>query len=156
MRLSIDLAYQSRQIGEDPFGAVLVYNGTLMHQSKDRSIRLSDPTAHAEVSVIREYCQLNKEFSLEGFTLYSSTEPCVMCSGAIHWASISKVVFSVSQEMLWQFSGGGSKPKCNDIVNMGRRKVDVVGPFLPAEGLAVHEGYDFVPKVERHILFYLK
>lgn len=106
MRLAIDMAYQSRQTGEDPFGEVLVYNGTLMHQSKDRSIGLSDPTAHAEVSVIREYCQLNKKFSLEGFTLYSSTEPCVMCSGAVNWARISKVIFSVSQEMLWQFSGG--------------------------------------------------
>lgn len=156
MRLAIDLAYQSRQMGEDPFGAVLAYNGMLMHQSRDRSIRLSDPTAHDEVSVIREYCQLNKKFSLEGFTLYSSTEPCVMCSGAIHWARISKVVFSVSQEMLWQFSGGRSKPKCNNILNMGRRKVEVVGPFLPDEGLAVYKGYKFVPKVERHKLLYLK
>lgn len=79
-----------------------------------------------------------------------------MCSGAIHWARISKVVFSVSQEMLWQFSGGCSKPKCNNILNMRRRNVEVVGPFLPDEGLAVYKGYKFVPKVKRHKLLYLK
>lgn len=156
MRLAIDLAYQSRQNGEDPFGAVLIYDGTLMHQSEDKSIYLSDPTAHAEVSVIREYCQMSKKFSLEGFTLYSSTEPCVMCSGAIHWARISKVVFSVSQEMLWQFSGGRSKLRCNEILNMGRSKVEVVGPFLSEEGLSVYDGYNFVPKLERHKLRFSK
>lgn len=73
----------------------------------------------------------------------------------IHWARISKVVFSVSQEMLWRLSGGRSKPKCNEILNMGRKKVEVVGPFLPDEGLAVFDGYEFVPKAERHKLYFL-
>lgn len=149
MRVAIELAFQSRQLGEDPFGAVLAYNGILMHQSGDKTIQLCDPTAHAEVSLIREYCQRNNTIYLEGYTLYTSTEPCVMCSGAIHWAKIAKVVFSVSQEMLGRASGGRTKPTCSDILNMGHKKVEVVGPFLPDEGLKVYDGYQFVSKGER-------
>ena len=73
-----------------------------------------------------------------------------MCAGAIHWARIARVVYSVSQAMLQGESGGRPKPACEPIVNMGNSRAEVIGPLLPDEGLAVFQGYTWPPKVERH------
>lgn len=150
LRLAISLAHRAREQGADPFGAVLAVDGLAVHQGCDRSVECSDPTFHAELSVISEYCRAQGLFSLEGYTLYASTEPCAMCTGAIHWARISRVVFSVSQAMLQEFSGGRPKPSASGILKSIHGKARVVGPLLPAEGLAVLNGYDFVPKIQRH------
>ena len=150
LRLAIALAHSARQQGADPFGALLAIDGSVVHQGYDRSVECSDPTFHAELGVISEYCRAHSRFSLEEYTLYTSTEPCAMCAGAIHWARISRVVFSVSQAMLQELSGGQPKPSAQSILNSGHRKVQVIGPLLPAEGLAVFDGYTFVPKRQRH------
>ena len=150
LRLAIALAQQAREQGADPFGAVLVRDGVVVHQRYDRSVALSDPAYHAELSVISEYCRAQQIMALEGYTLYCSTEPCPMCAGAIHWARISRLVFSVSQAMLQQRSGGSPKPDAASIINSERWQIEIVGPLIPEEGLAVFEGYTFVPKAIRH------
>ena len=152
LRRAITLAQQARARGADPFGALLVVNGCIVQEAMDESVAASDPTWHAELSAISTYCRTHRRFALDGYTLYTSTEPCPMCAGAIHWARISRVVFSVSQAMLQTLSGGSPKGSCAEILNSGRRRVEIVGPLLPAEGLLVFEGYQFVPKVERHRL----
>ncbi len=149
LRLAIRLAEEAREAGEDPFGAVLVCDKTVIYQGRDRCIENSDPTAHAEMSVIREYCQQARVFSLESCTLYTSTEPCPMCAGAIHWARIARVVFSVSQASLQTMSGGKPKPSAESIINMGRKNVEVTGPMLEDDGLAVFEGYEWQPTALR-------
>ena len=143
LRLTFVLARQARRQGGEPFGAVLVTNGAVVHQAWDRCAEFSDPTFHAELRVISEYCQAQRRISLKGYTLYASTEPCPMCAGAIHWARISRVVFSVSQAMLQQLSGGSPKPGCASIINTGAKQVEIVGPLLQEEGLAVFDGYTF-------------
>jgi tRNA(Arg) A34 adenosine deaminase TadA len=148
LRQAIALARQAREAGADPFGAVLVRDGVVLHQSLDRSVALSDPTFHAELSVISEYCRAQQVFALQGCTLYASAEPCPMCAGAIHWARISRLVYSVSQAMLQERSGGRPKLACTAI--LFPHQTEVVGPLLPDEGLAVFEGYPFTPKVARH------
>ena len=150
LRLAIALAHQARQQGADPFGAVLVSDGKVMHQACDRSVECSDPTFHAELSVISEYCRAQRLFSLDGYTLYANVEPCAMCAGAIHWSRISRVVFSVSQVMLQGVSGGRPKVSCESIINSGRRLIEIVSPLLPEEGLEVFADYAFVPKALRH------
>jgi tRNA(Arg) A34 adenosine deaminase TadA len=143
LRLAIALARQGRERGGHPFGAVLVRDGEVMHQVYDRCVELSDPTYHSELSLISEYCRTHRIMSLEGYTLYASTEPCPMCASAIHWARISRVVFSVSQAMLQERSGGSPKPSAASIMNSGQQPIEVVGPLIPEEGLAVFEGYMF-------------
>ena len=149
LRHAIDLAKTARQDGEFPFGAILVVNQQVVHQAADHCMSYTDPTAHAELLVISEYCRKQRMLNLDGYTLYSCVEPCVMCSGAIKWARISRVVFSVSQAMLQQLNGGRPKPTCADIVNTGGRPITVNGPLLSEEGLAVWAGFDFTPKRER-------
>lgn len=154
LRQAIALAHQARQQNADPFGAVLVVDGAVVHEAFNRSIELSDPTHHAELAVISEYCRAQRRFSLEGYSLYASTEPCAMCAGAIHWARISRLVFSVSQAMLQRLSGGRPKSGCAGIVNSGHRQVEIVGALLPEEGLGVFAGYSFVPKIVRHQMYH--
>ena len=149
VREAIALAMAARNLGEYPFGAVLVLDGQVVHQAHDRCISLNDPTAHAELLILSEYCRKHQAINLNGLTLYSSTEPCVMCAGAIKWARVSRVVFSVSQAMLQELSGGKPKPSCASIINTGGRTVEIVGPLLPEEGLKVLEGFDFKAKRNR-------
>lgn len=143
LRLAIAQACKARECGEEPFGAVLVCDGEVVAESHSRRAELHDPTAHAELLVIREYCQSRGLLTLEGYALYASTEPCPMCAGAIHWARISRVVFSVSQAMLQSISGGRLKPPAEPIINCGSRRIEVVGPLISEEGLAVFAGYTF-------------
>jgi len=146
LRQAIQMAAVARQQGEFPFGAILVSNQEVHHRATDRCIYHSDPTAHAERLLISEFCRQNRILDLEGFTIYSSTEPCILCAGAIKWARISRVVFSVSQGMLQELTGGRPKPSCAELVNSGGRFIEVDGPLLPDEGLSVFIGYDFKPK----------
>jgi tRNA(Arg) A34 adenosine deaminase TadA len=151
LRLAITLAKEARESGEDPFGAVLVAGDTMVHIGKDACISKTDPTAHAELTVISEYCRREKRLSLDECTLYCSAEPCVLCSGAIKWARISRVVFSVSQAMLQNISGGQPKPACASLINTGAKKAEIIGPLLPDEGLLVFSGFSFVAKRRRII-----
>ena len=97
IKIVYDLARESAKNGNDPFSAILVHKNEICHTSFDISVKSSNPTLHAELNVISEYCSSNKIFSLDGYSLYCNVEPCIMCSGAIHWSRISKVVYGISQ-----------------------------------------------------------
>jgi tRNA(Arg) A34 adenosine deaminase TadA len=150
LRQAISLAAQSRAAGEDPFGAGLVIDGRIVSESGDRCIELSDPTAHAELLVISSYGRAHNRFSLPNATLYCSAEPCPMCAGAIHWAWLGRVVYSVPHEMVQNQSKGRLKPGCREIINSGNRTTEIVGPLLVEEGWVPFEGYTFVSKRARH------
>lgn len=143
LHLAISLAKQARLAGERPFGAVLVNNGEVVAEAQDQCRVLNDPTAHAELRLISSYCHSSGKFDLNGATIYTCAEPCVMCSGAIKWAGISRVVFSVSQAQLQAISAGRSKPTCAELVNSGGRHIEVVGSLLVDEGLSCFHGFDF-------------
>ncbi len=146
----MDLARQAAEQNIDPFAALLVKDGQLLASSLNQCVALSDPTAHAEMAVISEYCRENGLISLEGYTIYCSAEPCVMCSGAIHWSRISRVVFCMSQAHLQQFSGGKPKPSCEEIINVGNKKIEIVGPVLPELGIQLFTDFPFKSKKDRH------
>ena len=151
LRLAFKLALKARQQGCDPFAAVLVRDGAVAAQDRDRSVEVSDPTYHAELAVISAYCRENRVYSLEGFTLYASAEPCMMCAGAIYWARISRVVFGAPQSAIQQMTGGTPKPPSESILNMGgKQRVEVLGPFLLDEALAVFTDYTWTPRLVRH------
>lgn len=76
-----------------PFGCIVVKDGTIIGRGNNKVTSTNDPTAHAEVTAIREACQYLKSFQLEGCDIYSSCEPCPMCLGAIYWARPDHVYF---------------------------------------------------------------
>lgn len=94
MRRAIDLSLKNVKKGGGPFGAVVTRNGEILAESCNLVTETNDPTAHAEINVIRVAAQKLKTFDLSGCVIYSSCEPCPMCLGAIYWARIDKVVFA--------------------------------------------------------------
>ncbi len=94
MQMAIDLAVTNVQTGRGgPFGAVIVRNGEVLATGVNRVTAANDPTAHAEITAIREACRVLESFQLHGCTIYSSCEPCPMCLAAIYWARSEAIVF---------------------------------------------------------------
>lgn len=149
IKMANELAIIAKSKGEDPFGAVLVRNNEVLYEAHDGCIEYCDPTFHAEKRLISEYCRKEGVISLEGCTLYSSTEPCSMCSGAIHWAKISRLVFGIRQEILNKKSNGVKKFSSKDILERCGSPIEVTGPVIETECLNTFEGYKFVLKKER-------
>ena len=98
MRRAIELAVENVENGGGPFGAVIVRGDEIVAEGVNRVTANNDPTAHAEVSAIREACQKTGNFKLEGCTVYSSCEPCPMCLSAIYWAGINRICYGNTKE----------------------------------------------------------
>lgn len=98
MRRAIELSVENVENGGGPFGAVIVRDGELVAEGVNRVTANNDPTAHAEVSAIRAACQHEKNFKLEGCTIYTSCEPCPMCLSAIYWAGISRIYYGNTKQ----------------------------------------------------------
>jgi len=81
-----------------PFGAVVVRQGKIVGRGWNQVTSTNDPTAHAEVSAIRDACKKLKTFQLDDCELYTSCEPCPMCLAAIYWARFRKVYFANTRQ----------------------------------------------------------
>ena len=81
-----------------PFGAVIVKDGKIIATSGNTVTLDNDPTAHAEVNIIRKACKQLGTFNLEGCEIYSSCEPCPMCLSAIYWAHIDKLYYATTKD----------------------------------------------------------
>ena len=94
MRAAIKLADEGARSGRGgPFGCVIVRQGEVVARGNNRVTSTNDPTAHAEVTAIREACTALKRFHLDDCELYTSCEPCPMCLSAIYWARIPRVLY---------------------------------------------------------------
>ena len=93
MREAIRLSIENVKNGGGPFGAVIVKDGRIIATGTNRVTANNDPTAHAEVSAIREACLKLDTFDLSGCEIYTSCEPCPMCLGAIYWAHLDRIYY---------------------------------------------------------------
>jgi len=93
MRKAIALSVENIKNGGGPFGAVIVKDGKIVATGVNRVTANTDPTAHAEVNVIRKAAKKLGTFDLAGCDIYTSCEPCPMCLGAVYWAHIDKMYY---------------------------------------------------------------
>lgn len=105
------LAEQAFEEGEVPVGAILVYNNNIIGKGYNQVERLNDPTAHAEMLAISAACDTLGKKYLTDCTLYVTLEPCPMCSGALVWSKIGRVVFGAADPR----SGG-----CGSVFNLAQ------------------------------------
>ncbi len=98
MREAIRLSRESVKKGGGPFGAVIVKDGKIIAAASNKVTQDNDPTAHAEVSAIRDAAKKLNSFNLSGCEIYTSCEPCPMCFGAIYWARLDKLYFANTKQ----------------------------------------------------------
>jgi tRNA(Arg) A34 adenosine deaminase TadA len=147
LRLAISVAWQAREHGNHPFGAVLVdeHNQVLL-QAENTVTTGRDSTGHAETNLVRLATQDLSSEQLARCTLYSSTEPCAMCAGAIHWGQIGRVVYALSEEDLYAIVGPTTQHlllPCREVFARSQRPIEVYGPVaeLEVEARAVHANF---------------
>ena len=96
MKKAIELSKLAVKHGNEPFGAVLVKNDQIVFTNENQIYTRHDPTFHGEAGLIREFCAQTAITDLHEYTLYSSCEPCFMCSGAMVWVKLGRLVYGAS------------------------------------------------------------
>jgi len=126
-------AEKAARAGEVPVGAVLVEGGEIVARGHNLRETWSDPTAHAEVVVLREAARLRGTWRLEGTTIYVTVEPCAMCAGALVLARVGRLVYGVADPK------AGAAGTLLNVVQDGRlnHQLEVTSGVLAAESAEV-------------------
>ena len=146
LRTSFEVARRAVVAGNHPFGAVLAdQEGQILLEAENTVVTADDITGHAETNLVRMIRKDSLGSALESSTLYSSGEPCAMCSGAIYWGNIGRVVYGLSQERFYSMVGDLEDRltfalPCREVLVRGDRSIEVVGPALEDEAARVHDG----------------
>lgn len=143
LRASFDIARNARKKGNHPFGALLVDgDGQFVLEAENTVVTARDCTGHAETNLMRLASARYDSQFLAKCTVYTSTEPCPMCAGAIFWGNVRKIVYGLSAKSLYAMIGERSEEvldlPCREIYGRGKKPIEVVGPLLEAEAREVH------------------
>ena len=151
LRLAQETAVESLRGGNHPFGAVLVDEaGKLLLRSGNIEVTERDCTGHAETALMRAASKRFSRDALWRCSLYTPIEPCAMCSGAMYWGNLGRVVYGVEEGKLLSLTGSDpANPTfdlpCRDVFARGQKDIVVVGPVADAELeeaiLSLHRGY---------------
>ena len=147
LRQAIAVARQSREHGNHPFGALLAdSDGQVLLSAENTVVTGSDATGHAKTNLVRLASAAYTSGELRGLTLYTSTEPCAMCSGAIYWSGIGTVIYALAEAELYEMTGSDDNNPtlvlpCRTVFAAGQRPVVVEGPFAIDEARDVHAGF---------------
>ncbi len=129
MQLALKQAKKAQKLGEVPIGAVLVHKDKLIASACNLTIQRNDPTAHAEILLLRKAATALKNYRLADTIVYVTMEPCPMCAGALLWARVKKVVFGC-----WDKKSGC----CGSVLNFSKvrpfnHRLQVSGGVLEEE-----------------------
>ena len=100
MRRALELAQQAREQGDVPVGCVIVRDGEIIGEGRNRREETGDATAHAEMEAIRQACQRTGSWRLHGCTMYVTLEPCPMCAGGIINARVDEVRYGAREDKM--------------------------------------------------------
>lgn len=133
MRRALELAEEGAAKGEVPVGAVLVKDGEVIAEAFNQPITTNDPTAHAEILVLREAGKTLGNYRLTDTTLYVTLEPCTMCAGSLVWSRVSRLVYGAKEPRT------GAAGSIYDIPRDERlnHRLEVVGSVLADEAAAM-------------------
>jgi len=144
---AIAIGREARAHGNHPFGALLAdQDGRVLLTAENTVVTNSDATGHAETNLVRQATTTYSAAELATMTLYSSTEPCAMCAGAIYWSGIGAVAYALSETTLYELTGEDPENPtlvlpCRTVFGAGRRPITVAGPFDLEEAREVHAGF---------------
>jgi tRNA(Arg) A34 adenosine deaminase TadA len=148
LRRAFEVARSARDGGDHPFGALLADRdgNVLREQRNGYTSEGNDRTAHAE-KLLATWAARNLSLEqAQQCTLYTSAEPCAMCSGAIYWSGIGRVVFGQTERDLKAQTGAHEENPtldlpCQVVFDAGQRPTEVVGPLLAEEAAKLQEDF---------------
>lgn len=144
------LALESRAAGNHPFAAILVDEDDNVLMRQTNGFTTGGSSYHAETLLTLRAAKEYTPERLSNCTLYTNFEPCVMCTGAIYWANIGRIVYGVSEVELLRLTGDNEENptfslSCRDVVKAGQKDIRIAGPSddadLRRELLSAHEGF---------------
>lgn len=145
LRQTFNVALKARDAGEHPFGSLLAdKNGKVLREQPNAyNSGGGDRTAHAE-RLLAQWARENLSLEeLASCTLYTSAEPCAMCSGTIYWVGIGRVVYGLAEHDMKGLTGAHEENPtldlpCRTVFEAGQRPTEVVGPLLAEEAAQLH------------------
>lgn len=149
LKKAIEVSKKSREGGNTPFGALLVdADGNIIEEQGNVEISEHKCTGHAEAMLAEKASKKYSKDFLWNCTLYTTVEPCAMCTGAIYWGNIGTIVYGLEEKELLKMTGDNEQNPtfdlpCRNILKAGQKPIRVFGPFpeLAKEIADVHEGY---------------
>jgi tRNA(Arg) A34 adenosine deaminase TadA len=145
---AIRLSAVSRAEGRHPFAALVVGgDGAVVASAGNNSLPPEgDPTQHAELRAVAAAARVLTPEEMNRATMFTSAEPCAMCSGAVYWTGVSRVVYALSEHRLLALTGDHPENPtfslpCREVFARGQREIEVVGPLLEDEAATAHEGF---------------
>lgn len=149
LKQAIEVSRLARSNGNTPFGALLVDpEGHILLEQENIEVTNHICTGHAETTLAAHASEIYEKDFLWDCTLYTTAEPCVMCSGAIYWANIGTVVYGMSEKKLLELTGSNDQNPTFDlpsrvVFEKGQKEIKVIGPFseIEKEAASVHTGY---------------
>jgi len=144
MARAYELATYATTHGGGPFGALLVKDGKILAEYSNCVLSTGDITKHAETGLISAFSPKIDRATFEKSTLYTSTEPCAMCCGAIAFSGIGRVVYGTSEAPFLQAMGVPPDPNpltSHEVLARIAPAVKVLGPLMEAQGITIHQEF---------------
>ncbi len=141
MKEAIRLSAQAVEHGNEPFGAVLVKDNEIVFSNENQIYTRHDPTFHGEAGLIRLFCEQTAITDLSEYTLYTSCEPCFMCSGAMVWVNLGRLVYGASNIDLENILGNEGVNCSKMVFDNSFRSPSVTTDILRDEAIEVLKKY---------------
>ena len=141
MKTVIDLSKSAVTHGNEPFGAVLVKDEKIVFTNENQIYTKHDPTFHGEAGLIRTFCAETGITDLREYTMYSSCEPCFMCSGAMVWVRLGRLVYGASNMDLESILGNEGCNCSKLVFDNSFWHPEVTAGVMRDESLAVLKNY---------------
>ena len=133
MEKAIELAYSAKEKGDNPFGSILVDgDGNILMEDENTQITENDITGHPELKIAKKAAEKYDEDFLRKCTMYNSAEPCTMCTGAIYWSGIGRIVFGISKKRLNELKTDGEGSinySIHELLDNSGKDFEVIGPM---------------------------
>ena len=130
---ALKLAYEAKEKGDNPFGSILVdEKGTILMEDENTQVTENDITGHPELKIAQRAAAKYDEDFLSKCTMYNSAEPCTMCTGAIYWSGIGRIVYGISKERLNEIKNdgvGSIRYSIHELLENSGKNIKVVGPM---------------------------
>lgn len=141
MKKAVELSKLAVEHDNEPFGAVLVKDGEIVYTNENQIYTMHDPTFHAEAGLIRRFCSETGITDLQDYTMYSSCEPCFMCSGAMVWTKLGRLVYGASNMDLEGILGNEGCNCSKMVFDNSFWHPKVTGGILREESLEILKSY---------------